>query len=430
MKKTAIILFAFFLGISFLKADSFMKDGLFDEFLIPFQNRELYRASADDPLIDSLTAYADRLGERLNGVVLVARHDTILVEKAYGYLELYKSARGYDFTTNEQLEAARNKSSNAMTTNTLFELASVSKQFTAAAVLKLCQEGKMQLTDTLGQYISGTPYSKVTIKQMLSHNSGIPEYFNFNYELYDTTPFITNEQLVEVLKKNPTQWMFKPSQGYSYTNTNYALLASIVSIVSGMKFEQYVRDYLWKPAGMKNTYYFTELVGLYPDRQQPAISVRKGQEFANVRALDGITSSPISRGHFKGGSLAQYDRLNGVLGDKGVYTTAEDLVRWTNTYFIDCKILPKELIAEATKMQNKTSNGIIPKDLYGYGLHLEDKENGYLVYHGGLWNGYHNLWVYRPKDGVQIIYLSNFYNYSHPGQSRVWLKLIDEKMKR
>lgn len=430
MKKTAIILFAFFLGISFLKADSFMKDGLFDEFLIPFQNRELYRASADDPLIDSLTAYADRLGERLNGVVLVARHDTILVEKAYGYLELYKSARGYDFTTNEQLEAARNKSSNAMTTNTLFELASVSKQFTAAAVLKLCQEGKMQLTDTLGQYISGTPYSKVTIKQMLSHNSGIPEYFNFNYELYDTTPFITNEQLVEVLKKNPTQWMFKPSQGYSYTNTNYALLASIVSIVSGMKFEQYVRDYLWKPAGMKNTYYFTELVGLYPDRQQPAISVRKGQEFANVRALDGITSSPISRGHFKGGSLAQYDRLNGVLGDKGVYTTAEDLVRWTNTYFIDCKILPKELIAEATKMQNKTSNGIIPKDLYGYGLHLEDKENGYLVYHGGLWNGYHNLWVYRPKDGVQIIYLSNFYNYSHPGQSRIWLKLIDEMMKR
>ena len=100
-----------------------------------------------------------------------------------------------------------------------------------------------------------------------------------------------------------------------------------------------------------------------------------------------------------------------------------------NTHFIDCKILPKELIAEATKIQNKTSNGIIPKDLYGYGLHLEDKENGYLVYHGGLWNGYHNLWVYRPKDGVQIIYLSNFYNYSHPGQSRIWLKLIDEMMK-
>lgn len=430
MKKTAIILFAFFLGISFLKADSFMKDGLFDEFLIPFQNRELYRVPVDDPLIDSLAAYADRLGERLNGVVLVARHDTILLEKAYGYLELFKNTRGYENVTDNDLEALRNHQGNAMTTNTLFELASVSKQFTAAAILKLCHDGKLKLTDSLEQYIPGTPYGKVTIKQMLSHNSGLPEYFNFDYTVYDTTPFISNEQLIEVLKKNPTQWMFKPSQGYSYTNTNYALLASIVSIVSGMKFEQYVRDYLWKPAGMKDTYFFTELVGLYPNNQQPAISVRKGQEFANVRALDGITSHPISRGHFKGGSLAQYDRLNGVLGDKGVYTTAEDLVRWTNTYFIDCKILSKEMIAAATQMQNKTAKGIIPKDLYGYGLHLEDKENGYIVYHGGLWNGYHNLWVYRPKDGVQIIYLSNFYNYSHPGQSRIWLKLIDEMMKR
>lgn len=427
IKKISIIAFSFLLCLSFLQADSFIKDEVFHEYLIPFETRELHTISADihDPLIDSLIAYADRLGQRMNGTVLVARHDTIFVEKSYGYLELFKSTRGYEDITAEQLEILRGEKNNAITNHTIFGLASVSKQFTAAAILKLFHDGKLQLSDSLGKYIPGTPYGKVTIRQMLSHNSGIPEYFNFNYTLYDTTPFITNEQLVNVLKREKVQWMFRPGEGYNYTNTNYALLASIVSIVSKMPFEQYVRDYLWKPAGMKDTYFFTELVGLYPEGKQPNISIRCGQEFAKVKPKS-IENTPIARGHFKGGPLAQYDRLNGVLGDKGVYTTTEDLVRWTNAYFIDYKILPKEIIDEATSTRNKTIKGTIPKDLYGYGLHLENKEHGFIIYHGGLWNGFHNLWLYRPKDGLQIIFLSNFYNYSHPGQSKLFLDLFDK----
>lgn len=431
IKKTVSIAFSFLLCISLLQADSFLKKEFFREFLIPFETRELHTVSSDthDPLIDSLIAYADRLGERMNGTVLIARHDTILVEKSYGYLELFKSTRGYENITADQLEILRGENKNAMTNHTVFDLASISKQFTAAAILKLFHDGKLLLTDSLGKYIPGTPYSKVTIRQMLSHNSGLPEYFNFNYALYDTTPFVTNEQLIKVLKREKAQWMFRPGEGYSYTNTNYALLASIVSIVSGMKFEQYVRDFLWKPAGMKDTYFFTELVVLYPDENQPDIHIHCGQEFANVKPKS-IDNTPIARGHFKGGQLAQYDRLNGVLGDKGIYTTTEDLIRWTNTYFVDYKILPKEIIEEATSTRNKTIKGTIPKDLYGYGLHLENKEHGFIVYHGGLWNGFHNLWLYRPKDGVQIIFLSNFYNYSHPGQSKLFLDLFDKAEKK
>ncbi len=426
MKRIVFLFFIIFLGTSLLSADYFAKEEKTQEPVITFQPRDLHYVSSStgDPLIDSLMVYADRLGENLNGVVLIARHDTVLVEKAYGYLELFKCAKGYKYTTDDQLVKARNKTSNVVTTNTLFDLASISKQFTAAAILKLCQMGRLKLTDTLGDYVSGTPYGKVTIKQLLTHNSGIPEYFNFNYTLYNTEPFVTNEQLVKVIRKSPAQWQFSPGNGYDYCNTNYALLASIVTEVAGMPFEQFVRKNLWEPAGMKETYFFTELVGL--GQQQPNISIRSGQEFANVRAIDSLTENPISRGHFRGGSLAQYDRLNGILGDKGIYTTAEDLVRWTNSFFIDCKILPKEYIEQATQMQNKTIRGTIPKDLYGYGLHLENKTNGFVVYHGGLWNGYHNLWLYRPQDGIQIIFLSNFYNASHPGQSTVFLDLIDQ----
>ncbi len=429
-KKSIIILCLFLLGISFLGTDIYpnIPEDSTENAVIPFQTRSLYRMpqNVGDPLVDSLTLYADLLGKNLNGVVLIARHDTILVEKAYGYLELFKSTKGYPYKTAAELISARDKSSNHMTTNTLFDLASISKQFTAAAILLLCRDGRISLNDSLGKYIPGTPYSRVTIKQMLSHNSGIPEYFNFNYTGYDTTPFITNDQLIRVLQRSSAQWNFRPGDNYHYCNTNYALLASIVAKVSEMPFEQFVRDNLWKPAGMKDTYFFTELVGLYPNGSQPAIHVTKGAEFVNVRVTENLTDNPISRGHFRGGSLAQYDRLNGILGDKGVYTTAEDLVRWTNAYFISYTILEKEYIEQATHMQNKTRKGIIPKDLYGYGLHLEDsRENGYLVYHGGLWNGYHNLWLHRPKDDIQIIFLSNLYNSSHSGQSKKFLSLID-----
>lgn len=431
LKKIATILFVSLVGISFLSADSFLKKDFKEnadpEVSHPFQKRSLYHVNTtESPLIDSLLVYIDRLGENLNGVVLIARNDTILAEKAFGTLELFKNAKGYAYNTDQQLTAARNQLSNKMTSEALFDLASISKQFTAAAILHLCYHGKIQLTDTLGQYISGTPYGKVTIQQLLSHNSGIPEYFNFSYTSYNTEPFVTNNQLVRVLKKQPVQWNFTPGNGYNYCNTNYALLASVVTHISQMPFEQYVRDNLLKPAGMKNTYFFTELVGIYPNNQQPTLSIRAGQEMANIRILDSITNNPICRGHFRGGLLAQYDRLNGVLGDKGIYTTAEDLVRWTNAYFIEEKILPKSFVQQAISIQNKTLKGTLPKDLYGYGLHLEEKTNGFVVYHGGLWNGFHNLWLYRPKDHIQIVFLSNFYNASHVGQSKVFLTLIDQ----
>ena len=167
---------------------------------------------------------------------------------------------------------------------------------------------------------------------------------------------------------------------------------------------------------MKNTYFFTELIGLC-DHTLAQVPIEKGQVFAPVRIAHDKVSVPIARGHWKSGAVASYDRLNGILGDKGVYTNAEDLVRWTNAYFIDHIIIPEEWVNEAMKIENRLSNGTIPKDYYGYGLHIEKHVlNGYIVFHGGLWNGFHNLWLYRPKDGLQVVFLSNYYNASHMGK--------------
>lgn len=429
-KKPLFIILAFLLCIGLLSADSIRLDTTLTEYLIPFTNKELHHTtrSNSDPYLDTLLRFADTLGTRLNGTVLIARHDTILVEKSYGYLQLYKNTRGYDNLTTEQLDSMRSLASNKMETSTIFDLASVSKQFTAAAILKLCYEEKLSLQDSIGKFFPNIPYKEVTIREMLNHTSGIPEYFNFNYALYDTSTFISTDQLLKVMVKNNFPRIFLPSKGFTYTNTNYALLAKIVEIVSGLRFEQYVRDYLWKPAGMKNTYFFTELVGLYPeDGPQPHASVRNGQELVDVQPLREQFPVSIARGHFKGGSLAKYDRLNGILGDKGVYSNIEDMLRWTNVFYFEHKILPKEWVDLATESQNILPSGIIPKKLYGYGVHLEkSREHGLLVYHGGLWNGFHNLWLYRPSDGTVMIFLSNYYNASHSGKSNELLNIIDQ----
>ena len=151
------------------------------------QSVELYA----DLKIDTTCALAQALGhwidsacQKLNGTVIIARHDTILVERACGYLQLFRETTGYDTITYEQLGGLRKSDDNKMTMETLFDLASISKQFTAASILKLCSEGKLKLTDSLCKYFPTIPYKYVTIKQLLTHTSGLPEYFNFDIKFF------------------------------------------------------------------------------------------------------------------------------------------------------------------------------------------------------------------------------------------------------
>ncbi len=377
-------------------------------------------------LSKALEEFADQMGNRLNGTMIIARNDTVLVERAFGYLQLFKDPTGYGDLSYNQLADLKAQESNKMTVDALFDLASVSKQFTAAAVLKLCSEGKMDLSDSLGKYYPKIPYSKVTIRQLLAHTSGIPEYFNFDFSIYDTSIFISNEQLMEVLAVQRFPVMFKRGTNFKYVNTNYAILAAIVAQVSEMSFEEYVRKNLWEPVGMTHTRFFTEVVGVSPKDFLHHAPVEKGQEYVDVFPMKGMTDVPVTRGHWKNGALAPYDRLNGILGDKGVFTNVEDLAKWTNAFYVRCAIIPKEWVDKAITCQNKLANGTIPAEQYGFGVRMERKDHGRVIYHGGLWDGYHNVWLYRPSDGLQIIFLSNYYNRGHIGKCDELLELIDK----
>lgn len=412
MIRTVIISAVFLCLTLFLKADTGTAFCIQDSL-----NKTSLDTLEDRYDIEALEFVAHEMSQALNGVMLVAVRDTVLVERACGELCL---------TGKPPRRVMRDN--NRITKTTLFDLASVSKQFTAVAVLQLCEQGKIQLSDPITNYFPNLPYSGVTIKHLLTHTSGIPEYFDFKYTVYDSAAFVDNQLLIRVLEKQKYAKTFPTGTKFDYVNTNYAILALLVEQVSGMEFEEYVHEYIFKPAGMENTFFFTEIVG---------IDAKHGKTYPNVDPKSGyvpvlplpmgeVVDVTIARGHRGDAKVAQYDRLDGILGDKGVYSNVEDMLRWANAYFIDYKILPKKWVDLASQRENQLINGDMPKKIYGYGLRIEESpEHGKLVYHGGLWNGFQNLFLYRPSDNVIIIFLSNFYNGAHIGRSNEMLNIFD-----
>ena len=363
--------------------------------------------------VEGLEFVANEMFEKLNGAILVAVGDTVLVEHAYGELCL----------TGEP-PRCNPAEDNQITETTLFDLASISKQFTAVAVLQLCVQGKISLDDTITEYFPNLPYKGVTIKHLLTHTTGIPEYFKFKYTVFGSSAFVDNQQLLRVLEKQKYAKTFPTGSKFEYVNTNYAILASLVAKMSGKSFEDYVHEHIFKPAGMKNTCFFTELVGVDAKHGKKYADVDPKAEDVNVKPLP--MDVPVARGHRKLAVTAKYDRLNGVLGDKGVYSNVEDMLRWANAMFIEYKVLPKEWVDLASQRENQLADGSLPQSIYGYGYRIEESpEHGKLVYHGGLWNGFQNLFLFRPSDNVVIVFLSNFYNKAHVGRSKQILNILD-----
>ena len=348
----------------------------------------------------ALQELADNMAQSLNGTILIAIDDKVVARKTYGYARLYQKGKDLNGMTLSQLRQSREKADNRLQDKTPYELASVSKQFTAAAILKLVNAGKIKLTDNLSKFYPNNPYSGITIHHLLCHTSGLPEYFDFPEEIWGKEGLITNEQAIQKVFSRREKIYFKPGMRYKYTNTNYLLLADIVAKVSGVKFEKFMEDSIFKPIGMENTFYVTQK-----------------NEHKDIF---------FPRGHLKSGEEVVFEPLDGTFGDKGLYSCPEALMKWKIAFFNEYSVIPKELVAKASSPQNKLITGAAPSELYGYGFHLEENPYyGKLVYHGGLWHGFHHIMVYRPSDNLLFICLSNYRNRAHVGKSAVILNILD-----
>ena len=348
----------------------------------------------------ALQELADNMAQSLNGTVLIALDDKVVARKTYGYARLYQKGKDLNGMTLSQLRQSRAKAENRLQDKSPYELASISKQFTAAAILKLVNAGKIKLTDNLSKFYPNNPYAGITIHHLLCHTSGLPEYFDFPEEIWGKEGLVTNEQAIQKVFSRREKIYFKPGMRYKYTNTNYLLLADIVAKVSGVKFEKFMEDSIFKPIGMENTFYVTQK-----------------NEHKDIF---------FPRGHLKSGEEVAFEPLDGTFGDKGLYSCPEALMKWKIAFFNEYSVLPKEWVEKASSPQNKLISGAAPSELYGYGFHLEENPYyGKLVYHGGLWHGFHHIMVYRPSDNLLFICLSNYRNRAHVGKSAVILNILD-----
>ncbi|HYG38785.1 MAG TPA: serine hydrolase domain-containing protein [Cytophagales bacterium] len=307
-----------------------------------------------------LEDYFCNLQERrgFNGVVLVAKGTQIILKKPFGYK---------NFRTKEPLAV-----------DAVFQLASVSKQFTSAAIMLLQQRGLLNYEDSVQKFFPDFPYKGITVHQLLTHQSGLTNYAYFCDKVWDRKKTISNENVLCLMTMHKPIPYYQPGVRYDYSNTGYMLLASIVEKVSKMKFEDFVRHNIFLPARMFNSYVYNHGVPI---------------EISNV--VEG----------YNGGRRRKAGKtyLDGVLGDKGVYSTVEDLYKWDRALYSELVLCDTTLETAFTPVFKKRKK----RDNYGYGWRIKDYHGDKVVWHSGWWEGYKTIFLRNLKDETVIIVLTN-----------------------
>lgn len=309
--------------------------------------------------LDSLTnVYASQMG--FSGNVLVAIDGLNIFEKSLNYADPI--------------------SRRPLQTSSIFQLASVSKQFTAAAILLLKSDNLLSLDDELIKYIPELPYQKVTLRQLLHHTAGLPNYMYLVDKYWAKEGCPTNEDVIELMAKYKVAAFFKPGYKYDYSNTGYVMLASVVERISGTSLNTFLQRRLFGPLGMKNTYVYSSADTSVTHRQEDGF-----------RALR------------KGYSRIMETKNNGAVGDKGVCSTIGDLFIWDQALYNGSPI-PYDLMQEAF-LPAKTNGG--KEVAYGYGFRLKVENDKPVIYHNGVWEGFRTNFHRFPASRNTIIVLNN-----------------------
>ncbi|WP_326994133.1 serine hydrolase domain-containing protein [Chitinophaga sp. 212800010-3] len=215
-----------------------------------------------------------------------------------------------------------------------FNLASISKIFTSTAILQLKDKGKLKLEDEVSRYLPGFPFPGVTLRHLLTHTSGLPNLELFE-ELVKQHPdtIITNVTVLPLLKQWTKGLYFKPGDEFRYCNTNFNLLALIVEKVSGLDFPAYMEKYIFKPAGMKNTY-IGDINHAYDTL------VVKHQVKATFYDTAWAQADKVARYRY-----SEYNN-SGSVGSSNVITTTDDMLKFDDAFFSG-KLLSPSTVEEA-----------------------------------------------------------------------------------
>ncbi|MGH3430910.1 MAG: serine hydrolase domain-containing protein, partial [Mycobacteriales bacterium] len=299
--------------------------------------------------------------------VLIARGDRILLEKAYGLASVELGVPN--------------------TTHSRFQIASVSKTLTAAAVLKLVQQGRVDLDAPVSRYVPEyAPGRNITIKQLLTHTSGVPDVNQLPVYASLGLQHRTPAEIVAAFKDVPLK--FPPGSSYAYSNSNYVLLALVIERASGLSYGDFMRREIFAPLGMVDSGHRGDATAIVPN-------MTEGYE----RAPDGQLK------------LTPWFDWSVKTGNGSLYATAADLYRFIRGYF-DGRVVSGRLVQDATTPKP------VPLRAPGYEWMSPDVGYGWMIdanlgrrrlFHIGRSPGYSAAMAYYPDDKLTVVVLSNIY---------------------
>lgn len=314
--------------------------------------------------LDSAVAAAADLG--FNGAILVAEGDRVLLDTVLGMA---------DFERERSLEPTDR-----------FDLASVSKQFTAAAVLWLVAADSFAVDAPVHTLLAGFPYPAVTVEHLLRHQSALPDYLDYEaFAFGDEVDVVDNAAILDYLAAEVPPLDTVPGTTYSYSNTGYAVLASVIEAVSGCPYADFLAEHLFDPAGMRDT-----RVQRHYDPPNPN-PMRGYTVDGDTGALTDVQVHEDTRDYYR-----YYD---GVVGDGMVHATAADLHAWWRALRSGA-ILPDAYVALMTTPDEVSG-------AYGMGLRRMRLAERELIAHAGGWAGYNNFAFYEPATDRYFVLLSN-----------------------
>ncbi len=299
-------------------------------------------------------------GSGFNGGMIVAKGGNIIFEKYKGFVNI----DGKD----------------SINASTSLHIASVSKTFTAMAVLKLQELGKLNIDDSVTHFFPDFNYPGVTVKTLLNHRSGLPNYLYFMEDAgWNKDSVIENKDVLKwlVFKKGMLKNIASPNKRFTYCNTNFALLALIIEKVSGKTYPHFMQENIFDPLGMKNTFVHF-----------------KGDNKIRSKSFD-----------WRGREIPD-NFLDDVYGDKNIYSTPRDLLIWDRALSDTVFLTAKSLELAYTPYSNEKP-GI---KNYGLGWRMNNYEDGKkIIFHNGWWHGNNAAFIRVLKDDATIILISNRY---------------------
>jgi len=315
-----------------------------------------FRTQTDEWIAEAMTR------DRVPGMsLLVALGETIVMAKGYGVADVENDV--------------------PVTSKSVFQIGSLTKQFTAAAIMKMVDAGELRLDDQLNDLLPefAFPGKEVTVHQLLNHTSGITSYTRFRATLAKLEyRRIRHRDMYEVIKDQ--HFEFEPGTGYKYNNSGYYLLGVIIEKVSGRKYSDYLAEHLWKGSGLTETYF----------QRTPRIIKHRARGYTQSFLLGELQNARVA---------GQWPFAAG-----GLLSTTRDLHRW-NLALHGGSLISKDSYA---KMTTPTSRGSPTRPhTYGYGLNIHDRDGRRVFVHSGGIPGFKCFNAFFPKSQLTVVLLCN-----------------------